>query len=144
MFKEISKFFHGFKNKMIEADEIANKYKTDIKEFSNQIKKKRLDDEFEDNFLTILGYSYRLDDINQRLFFTFQKAVYAIDLDILMRNEESKRTNSVVYILVLDTILDEMIFGNINEDLKERAIKVYKNLEEKKAKENQKYHVYQY
>ena len=49
--------------------------------------------EFEEKiFLTILGYSYRLDDIKQRLFFTFSEAVYAVDLDKLMRNEDSLKT----------------------------------------------------
>ena len=59
-------------------------------------------EEFEENFLTILGYSYRLEDIKQRLFFTFSEAVYAVDLDKLMRNEDSLKLNCIVYILVLD------------------------------------------
>ena len=45
------------------------------------MRKLELDKEFEENFLIILGYSYRLEDISQRLFFTFSEAVYAIDLD---------------------------------------------------------------
>lgn len=143
MYKKIAKFFHEFKNKIIEAEDISEKYKEQIKAFCENIKDEKLDKKYEENFLTILGYSYRLDDINQRLFFTFQEAVYAIDLDILMRNEESKKLNSIVYILVLDTILDEIYSKNSNEILKEKAIKIYKKIEEKKSKENQKYHMYQ-
>ena len=55
----------------------------------------------------ILGYSYRLEDISQRLFFTFSEAVYAIDLDKLMRNEDSLKLNCIVYTLVLDVLIKE-------------------------------------
>ena len=101
-------------------------------------------EEFEENFLTILGYSYRLEDIKQRLFFTFSEAVYAVDLDKFMRNEDSLKLNCIVYILVLDVLIKEYNTKEINEDLKQRALQVYKKLEEKKAKENSKYHIYQY
>ena len=100
--------------------------------------------EFEENFLTILGYSYRLEDIKQRLFFTFSEAVYAVDLDKLMRNEDSLELNCIVYILVLDVLIKEYNTKQIDENLKQRALQVYKKLEEKKAKENSKYHIYQY
>ena len=100
--------------------------------------------EFEENFLTILGYSYRLEDIKQRLFFTFSEAVYAVDLDKLMRNEDSLKLNCIVYILVLDVLIKEYNTKQIDENLKQRALQVYKKLEEKKAKENSKYHIYQY
>ena len=101
-------------------------------------------EEFEENFLTILGYSYRLEDIKQRLFFTFSEAVYAVDLDKLMRNEDSLKLNCIVYILVLDVLIKEYNTKEINEDLKQKALQVYKKLEEKKSKENSKYHIYQY
>ncbi len=100
--------------------------------------------EFEENFLIILGYSYRLEDISQRLFFTFSEAVYAIDLDKLMRNEDSLKLNSIVYILVLESIIKEFKTKEIDEEQKAKAKEVYKKIEEKKAAENKKYHMYQY
>ena len=101
-------------------------------------------EEFEENFLTILGYSYRLEDIKQRLFFTFSEAVYAVDLDKLMRNEDSLKLNCIVYILVLDSIIKEYKTKEINIEQKQKALEVYKRIEEKKAAENKKYHMYQY
>ena len=91
-----------------------------------------------------MGYSYRLDDISQRLFFTFSEAVYAVDLDKLMRNEDSLRLNCIVYILVLDALIKEYNTKEINEVQKKKALEVYKKVEDKKAKENSKYHIYQY
>ncbi len=103
-----------------------------------------LNKEFEENFFIILGYSYRLEDISQRLFFTFSEAVYAIDLDKLMRNEDSLKLNSIVYILVLESIVKEFKTKEIDEEQKAKAKEVYKKIEEKKAAENKKYHMYQY
>jgi hypothetical protein len=100
--------------------------------------------EYEENFLIILGYSYRLEDIKQRLFFTFSEAVYAVDLDKLMKNEDSLKLNCIVYILVLDVLIKEYNTKLIDENLKEKALVVYKKLEERKSKENSKYHIYQY
>ncbi len=108
------------------------------------MKEQNLHIEFEENFFLILGYSYRLDDISQRLFFTFSEAVYAIDLDKLMRNEDSLRLNCIVYTLVLDTLIKEYNTKQIDEEQKKKALEVYKKIEEKKAKENSKYHIYQY
>ena len=101
-------------------------------------------EEFEENFLTILGYSYRLEDIKQRLFFTFSEAVYAVDLDKLMRNEDSLKLNCIVYTSVLDVLIKEYNTKQIDEELKQKAITVYKIVEDKKVKENSKYHIYQY
>ncbi len=112
--------------------------------FANRVKEEKFDIEFEENFLTILGYSYRLEDIKQRLFFTFSEAVYAIDLDKLMKNQDSLKLNCIVYILVLDTIIKEYLTKNIDEDLKQKALEVYGKIEERKAAENKKYHMYQY
>lgn len=92
----------------------------------------------------ILGYSYRLENISQRLFFTFSEAVYAIDLDKLMRNEDSLKLNSIVYILVLDSIIKEYKTKEVDEEQKAKAKEVYKKIEDKKAAENKKYHMYQY
>ena len=141
---EISNFIYSFKNKIVEANEIALKYEEQIVSFANKLRELELNKEFEENFLIILGYSYRLEDISQRLFFTFSEAVYAIDLDKLMRNEDSLKLNSIVYILVLESIIKEYKTKEINIEQKQKAIDVYKKIEEKKAAENKKYHMYQY
>ena len=77
------------------------------------------------------------------MFYTFQEAVYAIDLDKLMRNDDSLKLNSIVYILVLDSIIKEYKNSIVNEDEKQKALEVYKKIEERKSKENTKYHMYQ-
>lgn len=143
MIEEISEFFYSFKNRVVEADILAKEYSKKIYKFAILIKKQNLDKEYEENFLTILGYTHRLQDIKQRVFFTFQEAVYAIDLDKLMRNEESKKVNSIVYILVLEVILKEFINKEVDEELKAKALETYGKIEEKRAKENKKYHMYQ-
>lgn len=144
MIEKISEFLHSFKNKTVEADELVSKYEEEINEFTIFLKEKGFNLEFEDNFFTILGYSYRLDNISQRLFFTFQEAVYAIDLDKLMKNEDSLKLNSIVYILVLNEIIKEYKTKEVNEEQKQKALAVYKKLEDRKAQENKKYHMYQY
>ena len=144
MINEISDYLYTFKNKIMESNDIISKCSDQIEKFSKTLDENGLRDEYEENYFTILGYSYRLDDNKQRLFYTFQEAVYAIDLDKLMRNEDSLKLNTIVYTLVLDSIIKELQTGVINEDEKQKAIDIYKKLEEKKAKENSKYHVYQY
>ncbi len=144
MINKISEFIYGFKNKTVEADEIASNHAEQIKSFALELKEKAFDTKFEENFLTILGYTYRLEEVSQRLFFTFQEAVYAIDLDKLMKNEDSLELNSIVYILVLDVLINEYNTKEIDEEQKQKALAVYKKIEERKAKENKKYHMYQY
>ncbi len=144
MVDEISDFLYGFKNKIIEADEIASKYALKIEEYAQNIVKNGFKNEFEENYYTILGYSYRLEDVKQRLFFTFQEAVYAIDLDKLMKNQDSLKLNSIVYILVLDFIIKEYNAKVIDEKEKQKALEVYKKIEDKKSAEDKKYHMYQY
>lgn len=61
-----------------------------------------------------------------------------------MKNEDSLKLNSIVYILVLDTLIKEFNTKETNKEQKEKALEVYKKLEQKKAKENSKYHTYQY
>lgn len=61
-----------------------------------------------------------------------------------MRNEDGKKLNSIVYTLVLKNILDEYSSDNVDEEIKQKAMDSYKKLEEQKAKENKKYHMYQY
>ena len=70
--------------------------------------------------------------------------MYAIDLDKLMRNEDSLKLNSIVYILVLDFIIKEYKTKEVDEEQKAKAKEVYKKIEDKKAAENKKYHMYQY
>ncbi len=116
MIEKILEFLHSFKNKIVETDEIASKYEEKINKFATLLKEKELYLEFEENFLTILGYSYHLDNISQRLFFTFQEAVYTIDLDKLMKNEDSLKLNLIVYILVLNEIIKEYKTKEVNEE----------------------------
>lgn len=143
MVNKISEFFLSFKNKEIEAIEIS-KNKEFIDNFSNLIKKEEHFKKIYDNYLLIKGYTYRLDNVEQRLFYTFKEAVYAIDLSKLTRDEEGVKLNSLVYILVLKDCIAEYLNEDINEDEKNKAITAYKTLEDKKAKENEKYHMYQY
>ncbi|WP_320033539.1 hypothetical protein [Halarcobacter sp.] len=144
MIKEIVDFFYSFKNKTIESDILVLEYGEQIKKYANMIINKQLDKEYEENYLTILGYSLRLEDIKQRIFFTFQEAVYAIDLDKLMKNEDSMKLNSIVYILVLNTLINEFKGLEIDKELYSKALDIYRQMEERKSKENQKYHIYQY
>ncbi|XOB63389.1 hypothetical protein ACMC56_06160 [Campylobacterota bacterium DY0563] len=144
MIKEIVDFFYSFKNKTMESDILVLEYGEQIKKYANMIIIRQLDKEYEENYLTILGYSLRLEDIKQRIFFTFQEAVYAIDLDKLMKNEDSMKLNSIVYILVLNTLINEFKGLEIDKELYSKALDIYKQIEERKTKENQKYHIYQY
>ena len=43
MYKKIANFFHAFKNKIIEAEDISEKYRKEIKSFSENIKNEKLD-----------------------------------------------------------------------------------------------------
>ena len=61
-----------------------------------------------------------------------------------MRNEDSLKLNSIVYILVLDSIIKEYKTKEVDEEQKAKAKEVYKKIEDKKAAENKKYHMYQY
>lgn len=144
MINEISDFIYAFKNNIIEADELVQSHEKTINDFANSLKEEGIDKEYEENFLTILGYTYRLDDVKQRVFFTFQEAVYAIDLDKLMRNEESLKLNCIVYILVMDFLIAEYKTGKVDEDIKQKAIQSHKQMQDKKSQEDKKYHMYQY
>lgn len=61
-----------------------------------------------------------------------------------MRNEDSLKLNCIVYILVLNTLIKEYNTKQIDLEQKNKALEVYKKLEDRKAKENSKYHIYQY
>lgn len=143
MINEISNYLHGFKNKVMESDDILKTCKEKIYMYSKYLEEEGLKKDYEENFFTILGYTYRLEDNKQRLFYTFQEAVYAIDLDKLMRNEDSLKLNTIVYTLVLSSIIKEYKTNIINEDEKKIALETYKKLEDRKARENKKYHMYQ-
>lgn len=84
-----------------------------------------------------------MDDLKQRLFYTFQEAVYAIDLAKLTRDTAALELNACVYALVLKDTVSEFLNEAIDEEEKQKAIAFYKNLEEQRAKENKKYHMYQ-
>jgi hypothetical protein len=143
MINEISNYLHGFKNKVMESDDILKTCKEKIYMYSKYLEEEGLKKDYEENFFTILGYTYRLEDNKQRLFYTFQEAVYAIDLDKLMKNEDSLKLNTIVYTLVLSSIIKEYKTNIINEDEKKIALETYKKLEDRKARENKKYHMYQ-
>jgi len=144
MINEISDYLYSFKNKVMEADQIAVLCQGDIHNFVEKLNDENLYEQYEENILTIIGYSYRLTDINQRLFFTFQEAVYAIDLDNLMRNNDSMKLNSIVYAYVLDILIKEYNGQALDEEFKQKALDTYKKIEERKSKEDTKYHKYQY
>lgn len=61
-----------------------------------------------------------------------------------MRNEDSLKLNSIVCILVLNTLVKEYLTNEINDEQKQKALEVYKKIEDKRAAENKKYHMYQY
>jgi hypothetical protein len=143
MIKEISDYLHSFKNMSLEAAQIEEKCNTIISGYASSLKENGLKKEFEENFYTILGYSYRLDDVKQRLFYTFQEAVYAIDLDKLMRNDDALKLNTIIYTLVLDSIIKEFKSSIVNEEEKKVALETYKKIQDRQAKENSKYHMYQ-
>lgn len=126
----------------MEANEIV-KFEKEIENFAKIVKNSEYYEEYFDNYLNIKGYSYRLHDESQRLFYTFQEAVYAIDLAKLMRDEAALLLNACVYVLVIHDCMDEYLNKEIDESLKAQAIAYYKNEEAKRAKENSKYHMYQ-
>ena len=71
-------------------------------------------------------------------YFLFSEAVYAIDLDKLMRNSDSLKLNSIVYILVLETIIKEYKTKEIDEEQKSKKQKKSIKNRRKKAAENKK------
>ena len=139
----IKEFLLQFKNQSIDENEII-KHKDIIKNFANKIRKKEDLSQYYDVFLTTLGYSYRLENSAQRLYYTFGEAVTAMDIANLTKDEKLLETNEYIYSLILDICIDEFLENSIDEDEKNNAIKSYKKLEEQKSKENKKYHTYQY
>ncbi len=140
---KIKDFFLGFKNSTIdEKDIISNEINT-INSFFEEIKNEEYTSSIEKNILTIYGYTFRLNDLNQRLYYTFSEAVNAINMDNLMKNEEGVKLNSYVYLYVIKLLINEIQNDNVDEELILKAKKTYQEMENNKAKEN-KYHVYQY
>ena len=93
--------------------------------------------------MNIRGFTHRLEKADQRLFYTFQEAVYAIDLSKLTRDDAGLKLNTLVYIVVIDACIDEYLNNDIDLKEQEEAIEFYKKEEQRRAKENKKYHMYQ-
>lgn len=142
MFEEITEFLYQYKNKQLEANDVA-KLKDDLDKYKIEIQKSEYFDKFYNNYLNIKGYTYRLDDTAMRLFYTFQEAVYSIDLAKLTRDEDGVLLNSVVYVLVLCDCIDEYLGNDIDENIKQKAIEFYQNEQKRVSAENKKYHMYQ-
>ena len=143
MINEISDYFYSFKNKTMQAEQIVEKCEEKISLYAKKLEEQTLIKEYEENFYTILGYTYRLEDNKQRLFYTFQEAIYAIDLDKLMKNEDSLKLNTIVYTLILNSIIKEYKTKEVNQTEKQKALDTYKIVQNRQAKENSKYHMYQ-
>lgn len=142
MIEDITHFIYQYKNKVLEAKEIIL-LENEFKKFSEEIKKSDYYNKFYDNYLNIKGYTYRLEDSTQRVFYTFQEAIYAIDLAKLTRDEEGILLNSIVYCLVINDGIREYLGEEIDENIKNEAISFYKKEQERVSKENAKYHMYQ-
>ncbi len=142
MFDEITEFLYQYKNKQLEANDIA-KLKDELDKYKIEISNSEYFDKYYNNYLNIKGYTYRLDDTAMRLFYTFQEAVYSIDLAKLTRDDEGILLNSLVYTLVLCDCIDEYLGNSIDETLKQKAIEFYKNEQKRVSAENKKYHMYQ-
>lgn len=142
MFDEITQFLYQYKNKQLEANDIA-KLKDEFDKYKINIINSEYFDEYYNNYLNIKGYTYRLDDTTMRLFYTFQEAVYSIDLAKLTRDEEGILLNTAVYVLVICDCIDEYLGNNIDENTKQKAIEFYQNEQKRVSAENKKYHMYQ-
>jgi|TARA_R110002050_G_scaffold26062_3_gene69084 hypothetical protein len=142
LFDEATQFLYQYKNKQLEAKDVSE-LKGDFEKYKNEIIKSEYYDKFFDNYLNIKGYTYRLEKSDLRLFYTFQEAIYSIDLAKLTRDEEGILLNTVVYILVIDDCINEYLGNAIDENIKQRAIEFYQNEQKRVSAENKKYHMYQ-
>lgn len=136
----IRDYFIKFKNEIPQIDEIINT-NNELNDLYSLVVGDEFTKTIQENILLIYGYSFRLENLDQRLFYTFSEAVNSINLDNLMKNEDSLKLNCYVYLSVIKFILDEY---NKQEDkeLINKAILRYKSVEEQRSKEN-RYHVYQ-
>ena len=127
-----------------------NLEETQIKLFENQINsfaataRQSINKENYTLFLNTLGYAYRLNDSAQRLYYTFNEAVSAVDIATLTNDAKSLDTYTCIYSLVLDICILDYLKKEVPLDEIEKAISTYKELEKEKSKENKKYHAYQY
>lgn len=142
MFEEATQFLYQYKNNQLEAKDVS-KLKDEFDKYKNEIINSEYYDKFFDNYLNIKGYTYRLEKSDLRLFYTFQEAIYSVDLAKLTRDEEGVLLNTVVYILVLSDCIDEYLGNNIDENLKQKALEFYQNEQKRISAENKKYHMYQ-
>lgn len=60
-----------------------------------------------------------------------------------MRDEESKKLNSIVYALVINDCINNYFDIQMDETFKNEAIEFYKKEQARVSKENAKYHMYQ-
>lgn len=118
--------------------------KNEINIYSTYVKNTKYFEDHYNNYLLIKGYTYRLNDDKQRLFYTFQEAVYALDLARLTKDDEGIRLNSFVYMLIIKETIAEYLNEDINIEEKNLAIEYYKNEQTKRSSEDSKYHMYQY
>jgi len=127
-----------------------NLNETQIKLFENQINsfaltaRQSINNEHYTLFLNTLGYAYRLKDSAQRLYYTFNEAVSAVDIATLTKDVKSLDTYMCIYSMVLDICILDYLKKEVPLDEIEKAISIYKELEKEKSKENKKYHAYQY
>lgn len=136
-------FFIGFKNKDREIEDIIN-LRNEISSYAKEIRQSDYFKEFYNNYLLIKGYTYRLKDDKQRLFYTFQEAVYALDLSKLTKDEEGIKLNSFIYMVIIEDCIKEYENIDLDEKEKENAILHYEKEQKKKSAEDSKYHMYQY
>ncbi|ADG92934.1 hypothetical protein Arnit_1276 [Arcobacter nitrofigilis DSM 7299] len=142
MFDEATQFLYQYKNKQLEAKDVSE-LKEDFQKYKNEIINSECYNKFFDNYLNIKGYTYRLEKADLRLFYTFQEAIYSIDLAKLTRDEEGVLLNTVVYIIVIDDCINEYLGNSIDENLKQKALEFYENEQKRISAENKKYHMYQ-
>ena len=130
------------KNKNLEESEIV-KFKDEISSYAKEARK-NISAENYILFLNTLGYAYRLKDAAQRLYYTFNEAVSAIDIAMLTNDTLALENYTYIYSLSLDMCILDFSKEEVDQEEIENAILQYKKFEEEKSKENKKYHQYQY
>ena len=141
--EKILTFFIEYKNKEQEVEDIINN-KEIIVLYNNAIRNSEYFKEHYTNYLLIKGYTYRLEDVKQRLFYTFREAIYSCDLAKLSKDEEGIKLNSFIYMCIIKDCITELLKEDFNEDEKQEAIVYYDKEQKRKSQEDSKYHMYQY
>lgn len=139
LIKELMEFFLKNKFKNLDTNEIVS-FKID--KYLEKIKQLDLKTKYYDNYLIILGYTQRLEKIDQKIYFTFLEAINAIDFAKQTNDKDSIELNCIVYILVMKNLIDEFN-GIINKEEKILAFEKYNKMQEQKNNENKKYYMYQ-